>query len=167
MKSFFKIILFLGSVFASQFVQAEDLSPVGYWKTIDDNTKEPRAIVEIFLKDEKAYGKIIKTFPKPDDKPICDKCPGDKKDTPIVGLEIIWDLEKKGDVWKNGEILDPENGKTYSAKIEVRDEGKKLKVRGYIGISFLGRTQYWEKADKPEQTDLNFKSKICKTSGLY
>ena len=124
-------------------------SPVGYWKTIDDSTNEPRAIVEIKDIDGKLFGTIIKTFPKEGDKTECTECPGDKKNKPIVGLEIIWDLKKDGDEWNSGHILDPKNGKTYKAKMSLQDGGEKLKVRGFIGFSLLGRTQTWLKTSAP------------------
>lgn len=124
-------------------------SPVGFWKTIDDATNEPRAIVEIKEVDQKFVGHIVKTFPKPGDKPECSECPGDKKNKPIVGLEIIWDLKKDGDEYTGGHILDPKNGKIYKAKIAIIENGEKLKVRGFIGFSLLGRTQTWLKSSAP------------------
>lgn len=124
-------------------------TPVGFWKTIDDSTNEPRAIVEIKEVDGKLFGNIIKTFPKEGDKTECTECSGDKKDKPIVGLEIIWDLKKDGDEYTGGHILDPKNGKTYKAKITLIENGEKLKVRGFIGFSLLGRTQTWLKTSAP------------------
>ena len=75
---------------------------------------------------------------------ICDQCPGDKKDKPVIGLEIMWDLKPYKDYWSYGEILDPENGKTYKCSIWLEDNDL-LKVRGYIGFSALGRTQTWHR----------------------
>lgn len=128
---------------------AETGSPVGFWKTIDDSTNEPRAIVEIKEVDGKLFGNIVKTFPKEGDKTECTECSGDKKDKPIVGLEIIWDLKKDGDEYTGGYILDPKNGKTYKAKITLIENSEKLKVRGFIGFSLLGRTQTWLKSSAP------------------
>ncbi|MCM2352429.1 MAG: DUF2147 domain-containing protein [Pseudobdellovibrio sp.] len=124
-------------------------SPVGFWKTIDDATNEPRAIVEIKEVEGKFFGNIVKTFPKEGDKTECTECSGDKKNKPIIGLEIIWDLKKDGDEWSGGHILDPKNGKTYKAKLALQDNGEKLKVRGFIGFSLLGRTQTWLKSSAP------------------
>lgn len=127
-------------------------SPVGRWTTIDDETKKPKSIVEIFEKDGMLYGKIEKLFrPETEDQnPKCDKCSGDKKDQPIIGMQILNGLKKDSDIkWSGGEILDPKNGKTYSCKIELIEEGKKLQLRGYIGFSLLGRTQVWERAEAP------------------
>ena len=116
-------------------------SPIGVWKTIDDETGEAKSHVEVFEKDGKLYGKVVKLLLKPDDT-ICDKCPGDKKDQLVLGMQILEDLKPHKDYWKNGEILDPNNGKTYRCNIWFED-GKKdeLMVRGYI--AFLYRTQTW------------------------
>ncbi|WDP93068.1 MAG: DUF2147 domain-containing protein [Desulfobacter sp.] len=118
---------------------------VGKWKTIDDETNEPKSIVQIFEKDGKYYGKIVKLFRKPgeDPNPICDDCDSDddRKDKPIVGMEIIRDLEKDGDEFADGTILDPKDGKVYDCKLWV-EEGN-LMVRGYIAFFF--RTQTWFK----------------------
>jgi uncharacterized protein (DUF2147 family) len=123
-------------------------SIVGEWKTIDDKSKSERAIIEIFERDGKFFGRIKKTFPKPDDKTTCEKCKGEEKDKPIVGLEILKNVTKeKSDPqdlkWSGGTILDPENGENYKVNLEILDNGQKLKVRGYIGFSFIGRTQNW------------------------
>ncbi len=135
------VLLLSASVYAQE-------SPVGKWKTIDDNTHEAKSIVEITEDaDGKLVGKIIQIFKKPseDQNPKCDKCPGERKDKPIIGLNFLWDLKKRSSDWGDGSILDPDNGKIYDAKVKVVEDGKKLKVRGFIGISLLGRTQYWER----------------------
>ncbi|AGH94657.1 DUF2147 domain-containing protein [Pseudobdellovibrio exovorus] len=126
---------------------------VGRWKTIDDETKEPKSIVEITEVDGKLVGKIEKLFRKADEdqNPKCEKCTGDKKDQPIIGMQILEGLKKDADTrWSGGQILDPKNGKTYSCKLEVIEDGKKIKLRGFIGVSLLGRTQVWEREAAPE-----------------
>lgn len=82
---------------------------------------------------------------QPDDDPegICRTCPGDRKGKPLVGMTILSGLKKDGDIYAGGEILDPKNGKTYRCKTEVIEGGKKLNVRGFIGVSLIGRTQTW------------------------
>ena len=125
-------------------------SPLGRWTTIDDETNKPKSVIRIWEKDGKLYGTIEKLFRGPDEEknPLCVKCDGELKDKPIIGLTILRDLVQDDDEWEDGTILDPANGKTYNAKIAVQDGGKKLKVRGYVmGISLLGRTQYWMRAD--------------------
>lgn len=124
------------------------VTPIGKWKTIDDETAQAKSIVIIFEKDGELHGKIEKLFKKPEEEqnPKCDKCSGDKKDQQIIGMHFLNGLKKKSDTeWADGEILDPNNGKTYSCKIELIENGKKLKVRGFIGFSLLGRTQIWER----------------------
>ncbi|HWV38669.1 MAG TPA: DUF2147 domain-containing protein [Vulgatibacter sp.] len=123
---------------------------LGRWTTIDDETGKPKSVIVIEEKNGKLYGTIERLFRGPDEDPdpVCDKCEGDLKGKRIIGMIILRDLEKDGDEWTGGTILDPKNGKTYRCKIAVEDGGKKLKVRGFIGISLLGRTQYWERATK-------------------
>ena len=121
---------------------------VGKWKTIDDSTKAEKSIVEIYEQDGKLYGKIVQLFQKPeeDQDPKCDKCSGEMKDQKVLGLVFMKRHKKNTDTkWEDGEITDPKNGKTYDCKIELIEEGKKLKVRGFLGFSLLGRTQIWVK----------------------
>lgn len=117
----------------------------GKWKTIDDETKQAKSIVEIFKKsDGKYYGKVSQLLIKPAD-PNCTVCKDDRKGKPILGLEIIRGLSKDGDEFSGGTITDPKTGKTY--KCTITRKGDKLNVRGYLGVSLLGRTQVWEKAN--------------------
>ena len=129
--------------------RAQDVTPVGRWVTVDDNTGKDRSIVTITERDGKIFGHIEKLIlePSEDPNPKCDKCPDEKKDQPVIGLEILWNLKKDGEEWSGGKILDPDNGKSYKCWIQVIDEGRRLKVRGYIGISLLGRTQTWIRAE--------------------
>lgn len=117
-------------------------SAVGTWTTIDDKTGEKRAIVRLTESNGVLNGTIMKVFPRPGDTGICSKCPGAFKDKKIQGLRFVWGLKKDGNgVWSGGSILDPKTGKVYRAKITL--QGNKLYVRGYVGISLLGRTQTW------------------------
>lgn len=119
-------------------------SPLGKWKTIDDVTGKPKSIVEIYEYQGKIYGRIIKLFREPneDQDPICDKCTDYRKNKKIMGMNVISGLTKKGTEWSGGEIMDPKTGKIYSCYITM-EGADKLKVRGYLGVSVLGRTQYW------------------------
>ena len=120
-------------------------SPVGRWKTVDDVTGKPKSVVTIWEEHGKLYGRVQKLV-DPDPKnpnPTCEDCTGEKKGKPVVGLKILWDLQKDGDGWSGGTILDPSNGKTYKCLLSLEDGGTRLKVRGFIGVSVLGRTQYW------------------------
>lgn len=143
-----KLLLAFVFLFTGQLFAAEGVSPIGLWKTIDDETKKEKSIVEVYEIDGKLHGKIQKIFRPTDEdqNPKCDKCKGNMKDQPIIGLEILKKLKKSSDkIWNDGDITDPNNGKTYSCKIELIEDGKKLKVRGFIGFSLLGRTQIWER----------------------
>ncbi len=121
-------------------------TPIGIWKTIDDATGEAKSHLEIFQKDGKLYAKIVKLLSSPADK-TCDACPGDKKDQPLIGMEVLWDLEPYDDYWSYGKIMDPETGKIYKCNVEM-DGKDKLSVRGYIGFSLLGRNQEWLRVTK-------------------
>ena len=128
---------------------AQAPSAVGRWTTIDDETKKPKSVITIYEEGGKLFGKIEKLFRAPNEEqnPLCDKCEGALKNQPITGMVILRDLKKDGNEWSGGTILDPANGKTYKCKIAVEDGGKKLKVRGYIGLSLIGRTQHWVRAE--------------------
>ena len=114
----------------------------GKWKTIDDETGKEKGIVEVFEKNGKVFGKIIDIFETDKKHHKCDKCNGEDKNKPILGLIIIKGLKKNGDVYDNGRIIDPKNGKSYHCKMEL-DGKDKLIVRGYIGTPLIGRSQYW------------------------
>ena len=117
---------------------------VGKWKTIDDETGKPKSIVEIYKQDGKIFGKVVEIIDPAKQNATCDKCPGDSKDKPIMNLVILKDLKKDGSEYSGGTIMDPNNGKVYKCYIALEDANK-LKVRGYIGFSLLGRSQYWER----------------------
>lgn len=119
-------------------------SVTGRWTTIDE-TGEARSVVEIEERGGKLYGKVVKIFVKPgaDPDPICKECPKDdnRYNKKIVGMEIIRDLQKSGDEYSDGTVLDPKVGKIYKCKIWV--EGNTLHLRGYWGPFY--RTQTWKK----------------------
>lgn len=118
-------------------------SAAGTWKTIDDKSGQPKALVQI-TEDANGVlsGKIVKLFANP--TAVCSKCEGDNKDKPVVGMTFLWGLKKSGeDLYENGKILDPHEGSVYSSKAKLIDGGSKLEVRGFLGISLLGRTQTW------------------------
>jgi len=147
------ITLFFLAAIPSTLSAAEESTPIGTWRTIDDKTNEENSMVEIW-KDSSGHlrGKIIKIYPKPgeDPNPLCTKCEGEKKDLPIVGLEFLWGFsQEEADnprIWNNGEILDPNDGNIYSCILKVTPDGKKMDVRGYIGFALIGRSQTWIRA---------------------
>ena len=117
---------------------------IGKWKTIDDETGNAKSIVEVYERSGKIYGKVIEILEAENRKKVCSNCAGDDKNKPILGLTIIKGLKKEGDEYTGGKILDPKNGKLYKCFITLESKDK-LKVRGYIGISLFGRTQYWSR----------------------
>ncbi len=140
------LIIFI--VFVALSASSIAQSPIGKWKTIDDVENREKSIVEIHEKNGKLHGKVVKLFRLPDEDPdpICDKCSGDKKDQKVLGMEILWGLKKDGNEWNNGKVLDPQNGRVYDCYIEMESEDK-LKLRGFMGFSLLGRTQYWYRSE--------------------
>lgn len=117
----------------------------GQWVTYDDKTNEKKAIIEIYKTNNLYFAKIVKSFSS-DKNAVCKACEGEKKGKPIVGLVIIENLKKDGEEFNGGTILDPQNGKTYKCYLELIGNNK-LKVRGYIGYSLFGRTQYWVRVE--------------------
>ncbi|HZX26395.1 MAG TPA: DUF2147 domain-containing protein [Telluria sp.] len=131
--------------FAMAGAWADESSPVGLWKNIDDVSGKPRALIRITETNGVLQGRIEKLFREPneDANPKCDKCSDYRKDQPVVGMLILTGLKKDGDEYNGGDILDPNNGKIYRSKLHLVDGGRKLNVRGYIGLPMLGRTQTW------------------------
>ena len=133
------------SALAAASAMAQDGTPVGVWKTIDDESGKPKSLVRITESNGELRGKIEKLFREPgeDQNPKCEKCEGALKDQPVIGMTIITGMKKDGNEYNGGQILDPNNGKVYKSKMTLVDGGKKLDVRGYIGVPMLGRTQTW------------------------
>lgn len=126
------------------FAQA---TPVGTWRTIDDETKKERSTVRIIEANGVLTGRIENLPDTADRNAVCDQCTDQRKGAKIIGLTIIEGVSNgDGDeYWDGGKILDPNNGKTYSVRLSPIDNGRKLQVRGYIGPFF--RTQVWERVD--------------------
>lgn len=114
----------------------------GKWRTIDDETGKPKAVVQISQSGGTYSGKIISLADG-----VKNECPACKPAKPLIGLTVLTGLKESGGKYEGGKIYDPKSGKTYSAKAETTNGGKALKVRGYMGVSALGRTQTWQKAD--------------------
>jgi uncharacterized protein (DUF2147 family) len=123
-------------------------TPVGLWRTIDDATGRPRALVRVFEQDGRLFGRIEKGLaPDAPADAACDLCTDERKGKPKIGLTIIRDMRRDGDTWDGGDILDPDNGKVYRCRLRLADGNRTLEVRGYVGISLLGRTQMWERVE--------------------
>jgi uncharacterized protein (DUF2147 family) len=133
-------------VHAAAFAQA---TPVGLWKTIDDNTKKERSLVRITDTAGVLTGRIEKSL-DPNAKPgeVCDKCMDERKDRPLIGMALIRNTRQSADdkaIWDGGDITDPDNGKTYKLRLKPLDGGKALEVRGYIGPFY--RNQTWVRVE--------------------
>jgi uncharacterized protein (DUF2147 family) len=126
---------------ASVFAQA---TPVGLWKTIDDETKQEKSLVRITDAGGVLTGKVEKIADPTKQDAKCDKCTDERKDKPVTGMTLIRNTKQNADekdIWEGGDILDPNNGKVYRLRLKPMDGGKTLEVRGYIGPFF--RNQTW------------------------
>jgi len=123
-------------------LSAQNLSPLGLWKTIDDETKEAKSHMELYEKNGKVYGKVTKLLLKPADT-VCEKCKGEKANKPVLGMILVNGLVKSGEVWDGASILDPVTGNYYDCTIWLSESNEnELKVKGkhWTGLS---RTQTW------------------------
>ena len=142
-----KIAFMIVALSASVTPAFAQQTPAGAWKAFDEATGKPGAIVRIVESNGALSGKIEKLFlgPGEEQNPKCVTCSDVRKGQPLVGMTILSGFKREGDtlVWSGGEILDPDTGKVYKSKATLTDQGRKLDVRGYIGLPLLGRTQTW------------------------
>lgn len=142
-------VLMLGFALSlSQTLWAADATPVGLWKTIDDTTNKPRSLIRVTEHNGEFRAVVEKGLLETDtgDK-VCDKCTDERKGQKIIGMTIAKGLKKNGNKYDGGEILDPDNGKIYKCKMTLDESGNNLEVRGYIGISLIGRSQIWQRVE--------------------
>ncbi|MCX7123749.1 MAG: DUF2147 domain-containing protein [Gammaproteobacteria bacterium] len=122
-------------------------SIIGLWKTFDDHTHQPKAIIQIYTDNHLFYGKVLGGYPVNGIMPqeTCPKCPAPFTDQPVTGMRILWNLHYNAanQDYEGGQILDPDAGKIYQAMLTPSANGQTLKARGYISIPLLGRTQIW------------------------
>lgn len=144
MKSALTLGLAIAALLAGSASFAQN-SPVGLWRTISDETGKQKSLVRITESNGVYSGKVEKLFREPgeDPNPVCDKCEGELKGKPALGMTILTGIKQDGNAYSGGKIVDPNNGKVYSSKLTLIDGGKKLEMRGYIGTPMLGRTQVW------------------------
>ncbi len=129
------LVLFLANVTQAQSI-------LGLWKSVDDESGETESIIEIFENEEgRIAGKIVELLVVPTNE-NCIKCSGDLKDQPLIGLRIIDNMAKRNNRYTGGTIVDPKSGSKYKCILQLVEDDK-LKVRGFLGIEALGRTQYW------------------------
>ena len=138
-------VILVGVAAAVPNLTQAQTTPVGLWKTIDDETKTERSLVRITENGGVIVGRIERLLDPTKQDARCDKCTDARKDQPVMGMTIINGVRPNDDksLWDGGEILDPNNGKTYKVRIRPVDGGRKLEVRGFIGAPMLGRTQTW------------------------
>ena len=142
-----KLFAALSVVLACGAVQAQ-MSPVGLWKTIDDDGKTEKSLVRIAEAGGVVSGKIEKIFDASKAGEICDKCEDARKDKPVLGMTILRNLKQNADdkeIWDGGDVLDPNKGKVYKARLKPIEGGKRMELRGYIGPFF--RTQTWVRVE--------------------
>ena len=127
---------------------AAGATPAGLWRTIDDNTGKPRSLVRIHEHNGE-YSAVIEKGLLATDTPdaVCDKCTDERKGKRIIGMTIVKGIKFTDGHYEGGEILDPENGKTYRCLMKLDSTGNQLEVRGYIGISLIGRSQNWTRVE--------------------
>lgn len=141
-----KLGLMLIATFMTGTIYAQDLT--GTWQQIDDKTGSPKALIEIRQDSNGTYaGKIVKVTPRPGYTPqkTCNKCPAPYTNQPILGMDVLTGLKQVGDSvnYEKGHVIDPLAGKIYDAKVRLSSNGKRLTLRGYVGVSALGRSQTW------------------------
>ena len=122
-------------------------SPLGLWKTFDDKTGQPRALVRIYQQDGKYFGKIEQSFTPGAETRVCAVCTDERKNQPVIGLLIIRNVSLRDGEYGGGDILDPDSGSVYRCKFHLENEGAVLSVRGFIGFSLLGRSQTWRRQE--------------------
>ena len=151
---FFLFFLFLNMCSVATAVTVNYTSAVGDWTTIDDKTGQALSIVKIYQNTDKGTleGKVIQINPvlgqKVDDR--CQACDGNTKNQPILGMQILWDMQQDKDdmtVWNNGRVLDPKSGSIYRAKMTLINNGCQLSLRGYVMVTWLGRSEVWQRAN--------------------
>jgi uncharacterized protein (DUF2147 family) len=142
LKTMVALLLLVGMTVSAARAQN---TPVGLWKTVDDHTGQDKSLVRISESAGILSGRIEKLLHPSKPNPLCDKCSDSRQGKPMLGLSIIEGLRQHGDVWEDGTILDPDNGKIYTVRLKPLEGGKTLQVRGYIGPFF--RTQTWSRLE--------------------
>jgi uncharacterized protein (DUF2147 family) len=142
------LLMLSALVFNTHLSFAATSSPVGLWQTIDDSTGKPRSLIRI-KENNNEYSAVVEKGLLATDTGdgVCSKCTDERKGQRIIGMTIARGLKQDGDKYDGGEILDPDNGKTYKCKMTLNQAGNELEVRGYIGISLLGRSQTWKRVE--------------------
>jgi uncharacterized protein (DUF2147 family) len=122
---------------------AQPPSPAGIWTTYNDRTGLPEGVVRITEVGREFIGTVVEIRSATDPNPTCDRCQGDDRGKPVLGMTILRGLRREGDSFVDGSILDPDDGRVYRCNATLRDGGRKLELRGYVGLPYFGRTQTW------------------------
>lgn len=140
----FAVWITAGSVYG----QSAALGPAGQWHTFGDGGTQPRAVIRITEAGGVFTGRIVRSLvPGEDPDKLCTKCGGERRDQRLMGLAFLTGMKRTGGEYSGGEILDPDTGGVYRSAMRLSDDGRRLTVRGYIGIPLFGRTQEWVRAD--------------------
>ena len=151
MGTFLQRLIIIGAVLAAgagvAAAPATEPSAVGLWEQVDEKTGQPESWFKIVERNGVYMGNIVKIFFKPgeDENWSCDKCEGDERGKPVLGLALIKCMQRQGLSYENGTIMDPRDGAVYRALMKLSPDGRKLEVRGYLGISLFGRSQVWNR----------------------
>jgi uncharacterized protein (DUF2147 family) len=154
MRASFPKLVTIGAIGAVVFMsaaalplRAADPSAIGLWEQVDEKSGKPESWFKISERNGVYQGNIVKIFFKPgeDENWVCDKCEGDERGRPVLGLALIKGMQRSGNLYENGTIMDPRDGSVYKAKMTLSQDGKTLEVRGFLGFSLLGRSQYWNR----------------------
>lgn len=124
-------------------------TPAGLWTTYNDSTGKAEALVRIEERDGEFLGIVVKVFDATAPNPVCEHCEGPLKDQPVVGMTILRGLRRDGEEYRGGTILDPDEGRAYRCRVKLLDGGRRLEMRGYLGVPLFGRTQIWVRENRP------------------
>jgi uncharacterized protein (DUF2147 family) len=143
------LLSFIAALIFSGPLAAQTPDPSGLWKTVSDRTGQADSLVRIVEINGEFRGTVVTVFSPPADSPnpVCELCEGELKGRPVIGMTFLRALRREGERYTGGEILDPDDGKTYRCTVTMIEGGKKLEVRGYIGIPLLGRSQVWQRME--------------------
>lgn len=153
-------------------VLAANPTPIGTWRTFDDHTHQPRSIIQISDHNGELRGIVkqvlnatAKEIARDGNPPRCSQCSGARKNQSIIGMTIMWGMHKDGESWTGGHILDPNKGSIYKVTLTLLADGRQLKVRGYVGLSLLGRSQIWERVEPKPASSTPLKGRLDGPAG--
>jgi uncharacterized protein (DUF2147 family) len=142
------IILALAWLCAMPTASADDLSsPSGWWEPIDAKTGKPEGLIRIYEERGLFFGRIEPSSPSDDGSQKCTRCTDERRNQPVIGLILIRNIRLQGNEYVGGDILDPDTGRVYGCRFRLADGGRKLLMRGYLGIWLLGQTQMWQRVE--------------------